>query len=186
MHETGPFFLSLGHFVELFFNVGREVVVHYLGEVLVEEIGDHNAHVGGEQLVSLCSGYFGFCCFSYVSAFEGYYVVLAFRPFLVAAGYILALLYGAYDWGVGRRTSYSEFLHFVNQSCFVVARRVLRETLCGRYFFGLGAVVFFYCRQRAVFAVGVFVVMRFAINAQETVEFYYLARGCKLFLVPFY
>ena len=50
-----PAFGPFCDFIELFFDGGREVVVHDGGELFVEEVGDNHANVGRGELVFLFS-----------------------------------------------------------------------------------------------------------------------------------
>ncbi len=58
LHQAGPLLLTLGHLIELFLDVCREVIIHNLGEVLQQEVVDHRTDVGRKQLTLLAAGQF--------------------------------------------------------------------------------------------------------------------------------
>ena len=53
--QFGPILFALGHQVEIVFHVRREIVVHDFGELLHEEVVDHNTRVGGNELTAIAA-----------------------------------------------------------------------------------------------------------------------------------
>ncbi len=45
-----PLLVALGYVIELLLHLSGKVVVHYVGEILNQEIVDHHTYVGGNKL----------------------------------------------------------------------------------------------------------------------------------------
>ena len=56
VHHLVPLLLAFGNLVEVLFNLRREVIVHDTGEMLHEEVVDHDADVGGNKLALVRAG----------------------------------------------------------------------------------------------------------------------------------
>ena len=96
-----PVLLSFSHLVELFLNVGGEVVVHDFGEVFHQEVIDYEPCVGGHKFAAVAAHIFGERLFGYVVAGQCELAVVAWLSLVVALDHIFAVLNGRYGGGVG-------------------------------------------------------------------------------------
>ena len=181
MDERCPVFFPLGHGVKVFFDVGREVVVHDFGEIFQQEVVHHEAHVGGYELVFLGPRGLGVRFVADGAGRKRQHVDGARFSLLFPLDNIFALLDGRDGGGVGRRTADAQLLHLVDERRLGVARRVLRVALLRAYLGGRELHALGHGGQQAplglVLVVGV---VALAVDAQEAVELHHLARGRKL------
>ena len=101
LHHVRPLLLALGYLVELLLYLGREVVVHDAWEVFHEEVVDHDAYVGWQQLALVAARHLGAGGLGDGVALERVDGVVPLFALVVAFVYVFALLYGAYCGGVG-------------------------------------------------------------------------------------
>ena len=169
-NEFGPVFLSVGHGVEVFLNVGREIIVHDFWEILRQEVIDHDADIGRDEFALLRTGFF---CIDLLGDFarvalEFQDAIFSRRAFFLSLRHILALLDGGDGGGVGGRTADAEFFHFVHQGGFGVTRGLLRETLAGRDFLRCERFSFLHWREDGgVFFEVAIVFLALAIDFEE-------------------
>ena len=108
------FKLVVGDLVQVFFNVGGELIVNDVGEVLSEEAGDELADGGGDEFAFVGAGFFGGSSLVDLTVREGELndgAGLAFRDALlnVAAG-----LNGGENGGIGGGAADAEFFKFLD------------------------------------------------------------------------
>ena len=95
LHHLCPLLLALGNAVEVLFYLGCEVIVHDGGEVLHQEVVDHEAHVGRHQLAFLAAHLLGALLLADLFALQREHQILALLALLVALDDVFALLDGA-------------------------------------------------------------------------------------------
>ena len=130
------FKLVVGDLVQVFFNVGGELIVNDVGEVLSEEAGDKLANGGGDELAFVGAGFFGGSSLVDLTVREGELndgAGLAFGGALldVAAG-----LNGGENGGIGGGAADAEFFKFFDQRTFGVAGGWFGEGLASGDFDG--------------------------------------------------
>lgn len=117
----GQLLFAFCYLVELVLHLGGEVIVHDLREVLLQEVVDHDADVGGDEFAPLRSGHFCLGLSGDGVVLECVYGIGALGAGLVALDHVLALLDGGDEGGVGRRTSDAQLFQFVHEAGLGVA-----------------------------------------------------------------
>ena len=147
MHHVLPLLVALGYLIEVLLYLGCKVVVHYLTEVLHQEIIDYCTDISWYQLTLIRSSHFlaGLLC--NLLTLELIDRVEALLALLVATGHVLALLDGRDGWSIGRRTANAKFFHLVHQTGLSVSLWTSAETLCGQYLTTCKLLILLHCRQ---------------------------------------
>ena len=172
-----PHLLALGNLVKLVLHLGREVVVENRWEILHEEVVDHHAHIGGQQLALLGAGELALARGLDLVASEHHHLIVALGALALALLHIAAGLNGRDGGGVGRRAPYAQLLERAHERGLGVACRLLREALRGRDVAGHHALARGHGRQGVHVGRGGIGVGRLDIDLQEAVEVDDLARG---------
>ena len=152
--------------------------------MLHEEVVDDGADVGGQQLAFVRAGGLGAHLLGDLLALQQEDAVLVLLAFLVALDDIFALLDGRDGGGIGRRAADAELLELMHERGLGVALRSDAVALGGADFAACQLLALAQRRQHVGKLVGclllVLVVLRLAIDFQETVELDDLAGGDEL------
>ena len=183
-HHVLPLLFSLSDLIELVLDLRREVVVHDLGEVLQEEVVDHNANVGGDELSFLRTGELCLCCRLHLVAFQDVNSEFGLFASPVAFLHIVALLDRRNRRRVGRRASDTKFLQFVYETGLGISCRSLGETFHRGNAFAGELLTHLQCGQGSELLRLLVIVGRFLIDFQETVEDNDLTAGDELLGLP--
>ena len=176
MHHLVPLRLAFGNLIEVLLHVGREVVVHDIGEVLHEEVVHDDADVGGQQLALLRAGHFLLRLRGDLLAFQCVDGERALLALLVAFVNVFALLDGGNSRCIGRRTADAQLFELVHQRSLRVADGTLAETLGSGDLFACEHVAHLHGRQQVLLlALALLVVGGLAIDFQETVELHHFS-----------
>ena len=126
----------VGDLVQVFFNVGGELIVNDVGEVLGEEAGDELADGGGDEFAFVGAGFFGGSSMVDLTALKGELNDGAGLAFGGAFLDVAARLNGGENGGIGGGAADAEFFKFFDQRTFGVAGGGLGEGLAGGDFDG--------------------------------------------------
>ena len=179
-HHLPPLGLALSHVVKLPLDVGREVVVKYLREIFCQEVIDHHAGVGRDELATIASHSLRLDRVQHLPPFEGDDGKIPLLTLAVALDDVFALLDGRDCRGVGRWAAYAQFLKFLDQARLGVARRLLGVTLGRRHLAARQRLPDRHLREcHAGITACVVIVVGFAVDAQEAVKPDHFARCCE-------
>ena len=158
-----PIFVSFGHLVKVLLHFRRKVIIHNLGKRVQEKVVDDEAHIRRKQLILLRAVSLRFSRIRQFFAAQSEHIIftLASRPILLY--HIFALLYGGDGRRIGRRATDAQFFKFMHQRRLIIAGRMLRKALCGRYFYALQRSPFLYWGQQAALCVLFILMAAFAI-----------------------
>ena len=177
LYHLAPRYLAVGYAVELLLDVGREVVVHDLGELRLEIVIHHHAYIRRRETVLLLAE-------TLRKVLLRDAALCAERQLRVGAALLLAVLLdnisAIYDrgdrGGICRRAAYAQLLELLHERSLVVTCRRRRETLRSRHLRSRHLLALDEFGQGGFAALRGLIVCRLGVETQESVEAYDLSR----------
>ena len=129
IYRLYPISLSRSDRIEALLGVRSEIVAEDSRELIHKEVVGDTSEVGRQEFTRVGTYHFCFCFVGDLTSGKRQDIVCTLNSLHRSALNILARLDSLNDRSIGRRSTYSEFIHLIHERSFVVAHRRLGERL---------------------------------------------------------